>query len=298
MDRKRLAPAFVIIAGVCWACTGIFVRVFNSMGMFSMQITEMRSIATLIIMTCLLLISDRTSFKIKAKDWWLFAGAGIPGLVLFTYCNFMTMEYSSLSVAAMLLYTSPIFVMIISVMFFGENLTKRKVISLGLTVFGCFLVSGVLDGGTSITLNAFIAGVISGFGYALYTLFTSRALKRGYGNKTITLYTFLFAAIGGAFLTDFKQVYIAVENSGIIILILVLFHTLITTIAPNLLYTESLKHMEPGTASIMASSQVVMAAIFGLIIFTEIPTLYGMIGMASVIGALVILNIKMEDKKR
>ena len=296
MDRKKFAPVFVIISGFCWACTGIFVRAFNTMGMFSMQITEMRSIATLIIMTCFLLISDRGSFKIKMKDWWLFAGAAIPGMVLFTYCNFMTMEYSSLSVAAMLLYTSPIFVMIISVAFFGENLTKRKLMSLGLTVFGCFLVSGALDGGTSITMKAFIAGIISGFGYALYTLFTSRARKRGYGNKTIMIYTFLFAAIGGAFLTDFKQVYVAVENSSVILL-MVLLHAVITTIAPNLLYTESLKHMEPGTVSIMASSQVVMAAVFGLIFFTEIPTLYGMIGMASVIGALVLLNIKMEDKR-
>lgn len=297
MQHSKLSSVFIMIAGCCWACTGIFVRFFNEMGLFSLQITEMRSLCTCILLGGYFLIKDREVFKIKGKDLWLFAGAGIPGMVLFTYANFKTMEYASLSVAAMLLYTAPIFVMIFSVLLFGERLTLRKTFSLAMTFFGCFLVSGLADSETSITTAALFTGLLSGLGYGLYTIFTSRAVSRGYSSKTITLYTFLFAGAGGVFLADFAQVTTAVQHTGGIVLLLVLLHALITTIMPNLLYAEGLKHIEAGTASVLASSQVVMAGVFGFIVFAEVPTIYGILGMASVIGALALLNIKTEDKK-
>ncbi|MGN0481922.1 MAG: EamA family transporter [Lachnospiraceae bacterium] len=47
---------------------------------------------------------------------------------------------TSLSVAAVVLYTAPAIVMIFSYFLFGEKLTKRKLFSVGLTFLGCILV--------------------------------------------------------------------------------------------------------------------------------------------------------------
>ena len=63
------------------------------------------------------------------------------------------------------------------------------------------------------------------------------------------------------------------------------------SLAPYLLYTNGLKRTSPGTASITASIEPVTATVVGALVFHELPDLYGYIGIALVLGAIVLLNI-------
>ena len=58
-------------------------------------------------------------------------------------------------------------------------------------------------------------------------------------------------------------------------------------------------HLESGVVSILASgAEPTAALIFGILIFSEIPTLVGFIGMVIVVGSIIILtNSKQKDKK-
>ena len=123
---KKLAPFLVILAGCCWATLGVFVRHLNEIGLQSMEIVEIRSALTVIGMFGSLAIFRRDLLRVKGKDLWCFAGGGIVSIILFNYCYFQTIQRASLSVAAILLYTSPIFVLLLSVPLFGEKLTKKK----------------------------------------------------------------------------------------------------------------------------------------------------------------------------
>lgn len=72
----------------------------------------------------------------------------------------------------------------------------RKIGALLLTFCGCVLVAGLFPAGVgSISAAAVLFGLGSGFGYALYSIFSKLALKR-YSPSTITFYTFLFSALG------------------------------------------------------------------------------------------------------
>jgi len=123
---KKLAPFLVILAGCCWATLGVFVRHLNEIGLESMQIVEIRSVLTVVAMFTALAIFRRDLLRVKVKDLWCFAGGGIISVILFNYCYFQTIQRASLSTAAILLYTSPIFVLLLSVPLFGEKLTKKK----------------------------------------------------------------------------------------------------------------------------------------------------------------------------
>lgn len=291
--QQRFAPLFVVLAGSCWGTTGIFVRLFNEWGLFAMQIATVRTIVSVIIFALLIFIKDRNLFRIKLKDIWCFVGTGCFGTALYNLCYYRTIAVSSLSIAAILLYTAPIFVMIFSVPLFGEKLTSRKLVALALAFGGCIMVSDVLpSGAVGLTGKAFVIGILSGISYAIYTVFSKYAVARGYTGTTTTFYTFAFAFIPCVLLADFGQITGAAKTGGAMAVLLMIAFAVVTTLIPNLSYLEGLKYVETGKASIMASIEPVTATLFGLILFREVPMIWGFAGMCLVVSAIVLLNLK------
>ena len=167
---KKLAPLFILAAGILWGCIGIFVRRLNAMGLYSMDIVFLRAVATALAMGAFLLIFNRKMFRIRLKDLWCFLGTGICSIVFFNFCYFKAITLTSLSVAAVLLYTAPAIVMVLSFFLFGEKFTKRKVLALVLTFVGCVLVTGVLTDAGNVTGLGVLTGLGAGLGYALYSI--------------------------------------------------------------------------------------------------------------------------------
>ena len=149
---KRFAVFFVLLAGTLWGCIGIFVRRYNALGLSSMQTVAVRMVIAAVLFSLFVLIYKRSLFKIRLKDIWIFIGSGVISVGLFTYCYFSSIELSSLSVAAVLLYTAPAFVMLFSLIFFKEKMTIPQAISLVLAVWGCAVITGVIGGTRGVTL--------------------------------------------------------------------------------------------------------------------------------------------------
>ena len=63
-------------------------------------------------------VRDRKTFRIRARDIWMFVGTGFVSIGCFNVFYFMTQTYTTLSVAAVLLYTAPFFVIFMSRLFF------------------------------------------------------------------------------------------------------------------------------------------------------------------------------------
>ena len=117
----------VLIAGILWGIINIFIKNLSAHGLDAFQISAIRMTVSVIVMFLFLLITDRSKFRISIKDIWIFACTGIISVVLFNTCYFYTMINSQASVAVVLLYTSPIFVMLISAVVFKEkNLLLAK----------------------------------------------------------------------------------------------------------------------------------------------------------------------------
>ena len=210
---KKYASLLILAAGTCWGCLGIFVRNLNSFGIESMEIVEVRSIVCVFLLAMVILIV----------------------LIL-------TMKAASLYVAAVLLYTAPFFVKLLSAVLFRESITGRKIVSLIMAFAGCMLVSGVFDGSAILTTKGLLIGLCSGIGYACYTIFLRYAVNYGYHPLTAQFYTFLIAAVGGAFLTDFGRVAEGIETGGAVPILLFLGIGLVSTTIPNLLYNTGMKY--------------------------------------------------------
>lgn len=254
-----------------------------------MEIVGLRAVVTATVMFCFLLGYDRKMFVIRWKDLWCFLGTGICSIIFFNYCYFRAITLTSLSVAAILLYTAPAIVMVISYFLFHEQLTKPKLVALGMTFMGCVLVTGILTNTGSISALGVMAGLGAGLGYALYSVFSRFALERGYGSLTITFYTFLIAAIGSTFFMDMQKVVTVATGSAKMFFFCLAFG-IFCTVVPYLAYTFGLQTVENGTASIIASVEPVAATLLGVIFFHEPLSVNGVLGMLLVLTALVLCN--------
>lgn len=285
----------VLLAGSMWGCMGLLVRPLNNIGLQSMDIVAMRSfVTTLLTFICFPVlcklnnVSAKQVIKINFKDIWVFIGTGIISVVFFNYCYFNTIIFTSLSVAAIMLYTAPIFVMLISVPVFKDRLGKNKIIALILAFVGCGIVTGAFTGTMVLGVKGLLFGLGAGIGYALYSIFGKLAADKGYASVNITLYTFLFASIGVLPFTDLKNIVEAYNSNGYLLYSLILI--VITTFLPYIFYTAGLSMMEPGKAAIIACIEPVVATLVGWIMFGEIPSVVTIVGVLMVIFAIVIIN--------
>ena len=285
--RSKLSYIYVIGAALLWGCMGILVRTMNAGGFSSAEVVTLRAVITSIIMVAGMLLFNRREMKIRIKDIWCFVGTGVLSVVFFNLCYFTCMTYCSLSTAAILLYTAPAFVMVMSFFLFKERFTGKKVLALLFAFGGCVLVSGGF-GGSGIGWMGLLTGLGAGFGYALYSIFGRYALQRGYSSFTITTYTFLFAALGCVPLTGVKHIAECFAAEPGLILQAVVW-TFLTTVAAYLLYTKGLAGMEAGKASVLATVEPVMASVVGMMLFKEDFTWMALMGIGLVLVSSILM---------
>ena len=270
---RRFAPWMIAAAGVLWGLLGIFVRHLNARGLASMDL----------VLFIGLLIFDRKKMRVRLRDFWCFLGTGIGSIVFFNYCYFTAVRMMSLAAAAVLLYTAPAFVMLMSAVLFREKMTGRRVLSVLLTFAGCACVTGLA--GSGISAGGILVGLGAGFGYALYTIFGHYAIERGYDSLTITFYTFLVAAVTSLFMVRLPHVAGAMSGSAVA-LGYVLCLGIISTILPFLLYTLGLHFLQGGRASVIASIEPVTAALVGIFCYHEALTVQTAAGIALVLAGI------------
>ena len=288
-NKTVIGTILIIIAGCFWGSMGIFVRRLGIYGFDSIQIVSIRVTLAAIIFALVLAIKDRKGFKISFKDIPLFLGLGFGSILFFTICYFAAITMMSLSTAAILLYTSPVWIMLMSVLVFHEKLNRKKLVALALAFAGCVLVSGI--SGEGMTLTGLLVGLGSGIGYGLYSILGTIALRR-YSSYTVTAYTFIFAAVGSWFICRpadlFNKLSIA-KDSGFLIAFCFLT-ALITAVIPFLAYTLGLEHVEASKAGIIATIEPMVATLIGVLVFSEPLTIMSGTGILLILSAVVILN--------
>lgn len=290
MVVKNTSPLLVLAAGTLWGLMGIFVRTLASFGFSSLEIAGLRIFFGAILFAAITAAARPEQLKIRLRDAGLFAGMGLLSLLLFTICYFSAIRMASLSVAAILLYTSPIWVMLLSLVCFHEPMTRRKVLAAAMAFGGCVLVSG-LGSAERLSLPVLAIGLLSAVGYGLYSIFGTFALRR-YPPLTVTTWAFLFGAAGSVLVCSPVHAVQVVRTAEhpVRLLMMLLVTAFATAVLPYLLYTVGLSRMRASTAAIMASIEPVVATIAGAAVFGEVLTLPALAGILLVLGAIVVLN--------
>jgi drug/metabolite transporter (DMT)-like permease len=197
-----------------------------------------------------------------------------------------------LSLAAVLLSIAPIYVLIIAYLLFGEKITSKKLICMVLAIFGCILMTGVLESNLgNISIFGILSGIGAGLFWAFYLMASKKSIENGKHTFTILFYSILFISIALIPFSDFGQVSDFISINPLLTIIFLILHSTFSFALPYIFSTLSLNYMDSGVSSILLSGAEPFAAlIFGFLIYAETPTVLMFCGFILTIIAMMMLS--------
>lgn len=295
MDDSRKGALLVILAGTCWGVTSIFIKYLSGAGLGEMQISFLRQCFAAIVFALMIFISDRSKFRIPVRDLGLLMLVGMINGVIFNFLYYYTIIHSRASIAVVLLYTAPVFVMILARIFFKEKITPYKLAALILTVIGCVFVTGVIGEGYTPPAGAILTGVLTGLAFALNNIVTSAAVRKN-PPKTVTLYTLFFSFV---FLIPFSggRSLTALCSANPMILAVALMMSLVTCVMAQYVFSMGLNLIESGKAAIYGAAEPVVGTLVGIFVFKEESNILKIVGIVMVITAILLIGKSSMEQK-
>jgi len=292
---KTKAFIYIIVAGILWGTSGLFVHFLTPYGFSSIQMTAVRGLVSFIGISIYALLTDRALFKFKLKDLIFFVPIGTT-LFATAVLYYTSMTMTSVSTAVVLMYMAPVYVMIFSVLLLGEKFSVLKVSSLAAMLIGCCLVSGII-GGITFNFLGILFGILSGVSYATYNIVTKIGLKNGISAVTTTVYSFMvMAVIAISASKPHKIVMKAVENPWPAIPLLIGLGVF-TFVIPYFLYTLAMRDLPAGTAAALGIVEPMAATVFSVIFLKEKLGWLPAIGIVLILIAVFALG-KAEDSQK
>lgn len=265
----------VAMACVLYGLIGIFIKLITDMPLGS--IISYRMFFALVAITFYLVCSGRlTEVKLKEKKRHLLLMGLLEAGAIFSY--FVSVRYTTVSIAVLLLYTAPVYVTLLSPLILKENITRRGLLALGLSITGVVMVVWTDEPG-GMNIIGISLGLASGLLYALMIL-TSRYLKDYYnGTAQATWSIIINIAVFSPFLlaTDAKAI---IDNLSLLILF-----GLVPTAVGSLLFLNGLGLIKAQGASIISLLEPVSAVLLAFIILSEPVSSTTLLG-----GALILLG--------
>ncbi len=297
-NKKVLGTAMIIIACTFWGISGLFAKaLFNvSSSITSMWVTQTRMISAGIILVLISQLRGDHPFRIFTDlhvAWVIFA-YGVFGLVPVQFAYFMAVQYGNASIATILQFIGPFFIIAYQAVF--RHLPPRR-IEIICAIFAFLGVFTIATHGQfnhlAMTPSVLIWGLISAVGVATNTLIPQNMLREGkVPSLIITGWGLLFAGLTLLAIHPSQPHVPNVPSVWLYSLGILVIGTLI----PFQLANNSLRYIDATTFSLMDAFEPLSATI-GSVIFLHLQmTGADIIGSILVIVAVLAINIRVPEK--
>jgi drug/metabolite transporter (DMT)-like permease len=232
-----------------------------------MVVVTWRAIIGVAVLATLLAATRPALLRIPLRAVPFFLAYGFFGVTVNFWAYFSAVKHTTLAVAITLLYTYPMFVTFFSALWLGERLTRRKLAAASLTALGSALVAQVHEAEfLRLNLQGILFGLVTAISMAVYSILGKRAVAR-YAPWTVVLYAF---AGGGLFLAAGSGSGLLAARTYPAVAWLWLFGlALIPSLGGYALFTLGLRDLPASRVSVIATWEVVTAALLGWLIFAE-----------------------------
>lgn len=283
------------IGAVIWGTQGIFAKMLLIAGLGALQIAALKLLlGSFVLFVIMAVLKPKALFLDKP-------GLGLTALLgLLCQAGFNSLYYSSVnligvSCAAVILYTSPVFFLGFSLVFFKEKLSLKKALSALICIVGCGLA---VTGGSlhfeGLSTTGMVLALLSALSFALMGAISKGALTR-YEPLAITAYSFLF---GGLILLPFSLLS---AEKGLLLSPSIVWGTLGIGLLPAALsyylyYTGVKMGVPLSQAGVISSLEMVSAVVLAVLLLGEQMSLMKVVGLLLILIS-VILSEAGNDKK-
>ena len=275
-DKHSLWPgAYIMAAAALWSTIGvasmysanpIMLALFRSLFASLVAVFIHRSLSRASIMTGVALGVLFAAYPLAA----IMAGVGL---------------------AAFLLYTAPLWATL-AALAMGEKPSRRGIIGVSLVIVAIVLI-GVQTIRGSINPVGVLMGILSGVSYGSYIALARRFARVGnetdvsWGAIPYTLIVTAPTALAYSVITNSWRPIIRPVLWGV-------YLGIVTTVIPYRLFAMGVSRVRASTASVIATLEPVLAAIWGFIFFRQVPTIMTLAAYALIMIASVIVSLESE----
>jgi drug/metabolite transporter (DMT)-like permease len=288
---------FIALATLGWgAAAALGKKIFNG-GVFGghasispVVLTQMRTCFTVLIFAPLLgLRFGRSIFKISRRDLALCVLVGTLGVACSNYFYYLAVQKSTVSLAITVQYTAPIWVLLYMVGRGREAATLQKIAATLVAILGTALAIGVFHSGVQLSTIGVGAALLASFGYAFYNIAAQGLVARNH-QFTVMFYVLSSAAILWLVVNPpwrLVQQHYSHEQWEFFVAFACL-----SMLMPYMFYLSGLKYLDPTRAVITSCLEPVFAILFAVIFVQETLRPLQVVGIAAVLVATVMVQIK------
>lgn len=269
---------YIVLAAACWALIGPVSRLAFVEGVAPLEVAFWRAALGGVLFGAHVVV--RRPPRVARADLPAMALFGLLGVALFYGAYLLAVEEGGAALAAVLLYTAPAWVALMSALWLAEPMTARKLTAVGLTVAG---VAGIALGGGGamrVTVGAVAWGLVAGWCYALYYPFGKRYFAR-YAPAAVYA---LALPVGALALLPF----VAFVTKTAVAWAALGWLSVCSTYLAYLFYALGLQRLEATRASIVATLEPVIAAGFAYLWWDERFGLWGYLGAVLILTGVLL----------
>lgn len=286
LSQKTQGIVYVLIAAFGFSLMSMFIKLAGDLPSFEKAF--FRNFVALIFITILMLRS-RTSFRPERRNLPALFGRCFFG-TLGLLCNFYAIGKLNLPDANMLNKLSPFFAILFSIFILREYPKKVDILSVLAAFIGAVFVVRPTAGIASLPS---LAGVLGGLGAGAAYTFVRQMSRKGERGPEIVMFFSAFTCVCAIPFFAFNFQPMSAKQWLFLLL------AGCAAAGGQLSITAAYRHAPAKEISVFDYSQIVYAALWGFLIFGEIPDALSFVGYAIIIGAAVfrcIFNLRADKK--
>ena len=280
------AAGLVIAAGVIWGTVSVIVKILvRSIDPALIAFSRMLlggTVITIILLT-------KRGFKIPAPNWKL-VGLAAVGMALNYLLYTIGLQYTLASVAAMVVQSEVIFLVILSVILLGESFGPKKAMGMCMALTGVAIITwngqnlrGVLG---SQYLMGNVIVFVAGFFWAVYA----------YCQKKLTSGSDVLVSLSPIFLiSSIMLLPMSLGSLGTVLrfslnqILALLYLGIVCTGISYILLAEGIKRIPASTTGVLTTVMPVTSVIIAFFVLQEVLTIYIILGAILDLGGLILV---------
>lgn len=291
--NNRIKGIIMAVGGAgLWGLMSIFSRALNAADYTSLEVAYIRCLVAGIGLTLINWKKDPSVLRVSKRA---IITSVLFGAVTFTI-GFLSYAYSveriPAAMTAVLSFTSPIWTCLIGLFLFRERVGRKKIFAIACCLLGAVLITDLLGGQElRFDLLGMGAAVLNGVGLAVQVC-VPRYFESRYRKDTMLSYGFLGAAAFMALFVDHGKILSSFSGpGGLKILLSALALSVLCTLVANTIVVKSASYVSSATTTILASMEIVVGALVGLLLFHETLTVLQIVGAVMIVVASLGLEL-------
>lgn len=285
-------PAVLFIASIFFGSSAIFIRLATETSAVSLTFFRLFIAAVAMI---LFANSKHNLTSLGRRDLLLVILSGSVLSLHFT-TFILAVKETTVANATFLVNTSPIMLAVMAPLVIRERTTSREALAVLVATLGILLVAHAGNGFRAFGLGDFSA-ILAAFFVAIYSLIGRYLRTSGVNTACYTSYVYATATIVSLAMVGFSptQTFKPYDAQNVLA---ILGLGIVPTMLGHTLYNYALGSVKTVTANLFPLMEPIIASLFAVLLFGEIPTIVQAAGYVLILAAVVMVASSASSSKR